>query len=187
MRRTPNQTDSDVTCSRSCDQGKITKQDWKINGRLIDFLSQISKLSHFNLLDGTFWCITSIRFRFLMWQPWVTGVGRGQGAPIPPAPLDFEIFRKKVDFLVLSGKNKFHHFWSPLEKFWKKSFRRPCPGCVLIQANTFSVPLLLFDETFAQPDVFAVVNYPVVALCVLLRCFMCSLNIQCLESWTGLM
>jgi len=30
VRRTPNQTDSDVSCSRSCDQGKITKQDWKI-------------------------------------------------------------------------------------------------------------------------------------------------------------
>jgi len=26
----PNQTDRDVTCSRSCDQGKITKHDWKI-------------------------------------------------------------------------------------------------------------------------------------------------------------
>jgi len=26
----PNQTDSDVTCSRSCDQGKITKKDWKV-------------------------------------------------------------------------------------------------------------------------------------------------------------
>jgi len=25
VRRTPNQTDSDVTCSRSCDQGKITE------------------------------------------------------------------------------------------------------------------------------------------------------------------
>jgi len=25
MRRTPNQTDNDVTCSTSCDQGKITK------------------------------------------------------------------------------------------------------------------------------------------------------------------
>jgi len=30
MKRTPNQTDSDVTCSRSCDQGKITKKDWKM-------------------------------------------------------------------------------------------------------------------------------------------------------------
>ena len=26
MRRTPNQTDSDVTCSRSCDQGKLQKR-----------------------------------------------------------------------------------------------------------------------------------------------------------------
>ena len=30
MRRTPNQTDSDVTCSRSYDQGTIAKKDWKI-------------------------------------------------------------------------------------------------------------------------------------------------------------
>jgi len=30
-RRTPNQTDSDVTFSRSCDQGKITEKDWKIS------------------------------------------------------------------------------------------------------------------------------------------------------------
>jgi len=26
VRRRPNQTDSDVSCSRSCDQGKITKR-----------------------------------------------------------------------------------------------------------------------------------------------------------------
>jgi len=30
VRRPSNQTDSDVTCSRSCGQGKITKKDWKI-------------------------------------------------------------------------------------------------------------------------------------------------------------
>jgi len=29
VRRTPNQTDSDVTCSRSCDQWKITKKELK--------------------------------------------------------------------------------------------------------------------------------------------------------------
>jgi len=29
VQRTPNQADSDVTCSRSCDQGKATKKDWK--------------------------------------------------------------------------------------------------------------------------------------------------------------
>jgi len=38
------------------------------------------------------------------------------------------------------------------------------------QAHTFSA-LLLFDETFAQPDVFVVVNCSTVALSVLLRCF----------------
>ena len=37
--------------------------------------------------------------------------------------------QKKV-FLVSSGQNEIHHFWSPLEKSaivlpWKKSFRRP--------------------------------------------------------------
>jgi len=30
VRRTPIQTNSDVTCSRSCDQGKISKKDRKI-------------------------------------------------------------------------------------------------------------------------------------------------------------
>ena len=30
VRRTPNQIDSDVTCCRSCDQGKITNKDWKV-------------------------------------------------------------------------------------------------------------------------------------------------------------
>jgi len=30
VQRAPNQTDSDVICSRSCDQGKITKKYWKI-------------------------------------------------------------------------------------------------------------------------------------------------------------
>jgi len=29
-RRTNNQTDSDVTCSRSCDQDKFTRIHWKI-------------------------------------------------------------------------------------------------------------------------------------------------------------
>jgi len=38
VRRAPNQTDSNVTFSRSCDQGKITKKLLKDNyGRLIDF------------------------------------------------------------------------------------------------------------------------------------------------------
>jgi len=31
VQRTPNQTDSDVTCSRSCDQVKITKKGLKDN------------------------------------------------------------------------------------------------------------------------------------------------------------
>ena len=30
VRHIPNKTDSDVTCSRACDQGKITKKAWKI-------------------------------------------------------------------------------------------------------------------------------------------------------------
>jgi len=42
MRRTPNQTDSDVTCSRSCDPNENHKKGLKDNfGRSIDFLSQI--------------------------------------------------------------------------------------------------------------------------------------------------
>jgi len=48
----PNQTDSDVTFSSSCDQGKIKKNGLKSNyGRLNDYLNQISKLSYVSLLD----------------------------------------------------------------------------------------------------------------------------------------
>ena len=74
VRHTPSQTDRGVPFSRLCDQGKITKSFQGSYGRLIDFLSQISKLSHFNLLDLAafyFTCITRFPFRFLMWQPWV--------------------------------------------------------------------------------------------------------------------
>jgi len=47
-----------------------------------------------------------------------------------PCPLDFEVFGKKGCFLVVSGKNKFHHFWPSPGKIpnWphvKKYFRRP--------------------------------------------------------------
>jgi len=50
--RIPNQTDSDVPFSRWPNKRKFTKKGLKDNcGRLIDFLSQISKLSYFNLLD----------------------------------------------------------------------------------------------------------------------------------------
>ena len=51
VRRTPNQTDSDVTFSRLYDQGKITEKAWKIimDAQLI--LGQLSNLSYFNLLD----------------------------------------------------------------------------------------------------------------------------------------
>jgi len=49
-RRTPNQTHRAVTFSSSCNQGKITKKFWKIIMDVIDFQSQISQLSHFNLL-----------------------------------------------------------------------------------------------------------------------------------------
>jgi len=28
-------------------------------------------------------------------------------------------FRKKDSFVVLSGKNKFHHFWTPRKNVWK--------------------------------------------------------------------
>jgi len=41
-------------------------------GRLIDFMSQRSELSCFNLLGlADFWCITSFQFRSLVWQPWM--------------------------------------------------------------------------------------------------------------------
>jgi len=51
VRRTPNYTDRYVTFSRSCDQGKIPKLIQRYYRCSIDFLSQISKLSYFNVLD----------------------------------------------------------------------------------------------------------------------------------------
>jgi len=43
------------------------------HGRIIDFLSQISKRSYFNLLDLADFLMHhySFPFRFLMWQTWV--------------------------------------------------------------------------------------------------------------------
>jgi len=52
VRRTPNQTDSDVTVSRSCDQGKSQKRvELKDNYGRFYFLSQILQLSYLNVLD----------------------------------------------------------------------------------------------------------------------------------------
>jgi len=48
---------------------------------------------------------------------------------------------------------------------WFSKFRTVSPGCPPSQPHTSSAPLL-FDEMFAQPDVFAVVNCTVVALSV---------------------
>ena len=66
VRRTPNQTDSDVTLPRSSYQGKITEKDWRTDcKRWIEYPSQISKLSYFNLLGlAAFWYIIGFPFRF---------------------------------------------------------------------------------------------------------------------------
>jgi len=50
VRRTSNQTDSDVTFPYRAIKGKSQKRIENY-GSLIDFLSQISKLFYFNLLD----------------------------------------------------------------------------------------------------------------------------------------
>jgi len=46
---------------------------------------------------------------------------------------------------------------------WFSKFQIVNPGCPPSQPHAFSARLLL-DETFAQPDVFAVVNCPVIVL-----------------------
>jgi len=57
-----------------------------------------------------------------------------------PSPGFWKFQQKKVILLILREKNKFYHFWPPLENFWKnplvapvwkKSFRRPSLQCVL--------------------------------------------------------
>jgi len=57
-----------------CDHEKTTKKGVKNNyyGRLIDFLSQILKMSCLNLLDlADFLMHHQIPVSFLMWQPWL--------------------------------------------------------------------------------------------------------------------
>jgi len=51
VQRTPNQTDSDVTFPDRTSRENHKKGLKDNYGRLIDFLSQISKLFYFNLLD----------------------------------------------------------------------------------------------------------------------------------------
>jgi len=52
------------------------------------------------------------------------GVGRGcRGGKAPPRIL--KISAKNVVFLISGGKNKFHHFWPHLEKFWKNPLVAP--------------------------------------------------------------
>ena len=53
----------------------------------------------------------------------IIAVGRGAGGERPLSIL--KILTKKVVFLFLSNKNKFHHFWPLLEKFWKNPLEPP--------------------------------------------------------------
>jgi len=66
---------------------------------IIDFLRQISKLFHFNLLDlAVFYIHHSIRVWFLTWQPWMCAliqpytIGERSDVFYDPDPfLNFEI------------------------------------------------------------------------------------------------
>jgi len=60
---------------------------------------------------------------------WVTSVamGVGRGGQGGKPPWIFKISAKEVVFQFRGVKNKFHHFWPPLEKFWKNSLVAP-PG-----------------------------------------------------------
>jgi len=52
------------------------------------------------------------------------GVGRGDRGPW--SPLEFESFSaKRLCSWFPVGKNKIHHFWPPLEKFWKHPLVAP--------------------------------------------------------------
>ena len=68
VRRTPNQTDSDVTFSRSCYHGKITKEDWKITTD-VNFLNWFSELNFKTVLFQLAWFSwfsdASLLFRFV--------------------------------------------------------------------------------------------------------------------------
>jgi len=52
------------------------------------------------------------------------GVGTGRQGGL--GPLDFEIISNKRLFFQFRGiKNKFHHFWPPLEKIWENLLLSP--------------------------------------------------------------
>ena len=61
------------------------------------------------------------------------------------------------------------------------------PGCPSSHTHTFSARLL-FDKTFSQPDVFAVANYPVVALSVFCSIvFLMHRHIQYWKNYYGVL
>jgi len=73
VRRTPNQTDSDVTFSRSCDQGIIKKELKDNYGRFNWFYEPHFKtvLFEFAWFSWLFAASLVLPLHFLMWRPWV--------------------------------------------------------------------------------------------------------------------
>ena len=158
-------------------------------GRLIDFLSQFSKLSYLNLLDLPEFlmhaCIASFMFRFLMWQPcaWANTaahlclqyvhhfelchlIGSSGGLIITAHTTPYLFCPPSSCIQPHNKKQNFLAYFTRIlnscvvYKFQTVKGRRP-PS----QPHTFS-DRKLFDKTFAWPDVFAVVSCRVLALSV---------------------
>ena len=82
-------------------------------------------------------------------------IGVGKGGKASPG---FRKFQQKKLFSISRGKTKFHYFWPPLKKFWKKtlvappwkkSFRRPRRDAKL-RAKLVSLAKDKFSETSIQ-------------------------------------
>ena len=188
LRRPPNQTDCDVTFSRSRDQWKITKKWSKDNyERLINLLTQISKLSYFNLFDlADFWCITVSLFIF-----WCGNRGCALIQPHTCACNMYIVLSMVINWQsrrfdhndshmpesvlypssctcnshIIKNKSFLAYFMRILNSCVVQQVSNCQAWCPPSQPHTFSAPLL-FDETLAQLDGLAVVNSSSVTLSV---------------------
>jgi len=75
-----------------------------------------SKETSFRTMPNVFYCQDQQKFQKHS-EP------RGGRGDLAPWILKFSA--KKVIILVFSAKNKFNHFWTPLEKFWKNPLVPP--------------------------------------------------------------
>ena len=156
------------------------------------------------LIYLTFWCITSFTFRVLMWQTWVCAYAAHtcacnmcinssfvigcSGGFIITAHTSPHLFCGPTVVVHNSHTIKSESFLACFMRILNScvvsKFQTVKPGCPPSQPHTFSARLL-FDETAVQPDVFAFMNCPAVALNV----FYSTVSMRSfifLQSWNAL-